>query len=134
MLYHEPKPERKPAPSPVQPAHGLSPAQLERLAMLAEEAGEIVQAVMKIMRHGYDQHHPDRPAADNRAELVRELGDLRTVRRMMIRAGDISGPAIDLSAEQKKARLMKYTHHQQGYLFEADRDAERRDELEAGDH
>ena len=31
----------------------LTPAETERLAILAEECGEVIQAVGKILRHGY---------------------------------------------------------------------------------
>lgn len=33
--------------------NGLSPAEVERLALLAEECGEVIQTVGKILRHGY---------------------------------------------------------------------------------
>ena len=31
----------------------LTPAQAERLAILIEECGEVIQAATKILRHGY---------------------------------------------------------------------------------
>ena len=39
----------------------LTPAEDERLAMLAEECAEVIQIVSKIQRHGYDSWHPDDP-------------------------------------------------------------------------
>ncbi len=44
----------------------LTPAEAERLAMLAEEAAEVIQIVGKILRHGYASYHPDDliPVAD----------------------------------------------------------------------
>src|SRR5579872_899269 len=38
----------------------LTPAQIERLALLAEECGEVMQAVSKILRHGYESRNPFR--------------------------------------------------------------------------
>jgi len=38
--------------------NGLSPAEAERLALLAEECGEVVQAVCKVLRHGYESTNP----------------------------------------------------------------------------
>ena len=41
----------------MRPFNQLDCAAAERLAVLAEEAGEVVQAVTKILRHGYDRVH-----------------------------------------------------------------------------
>lgn len=96
-------------------SNGLTPAEAERLAMLAEEAGEIVQAVAKILRHGYGSYHPDstNPDRDNRFDLDREVNDFAAVVDMMARAGDgigfdaaLIGPAT--------ARKLRYAHHQEG--------------------
>jgi len=38
--------------------NNLNPAELERLAILAEEAAEVVQIANKIIRHGYASYHP----------------------------------------------------------------------------
>ena len=56
--------------------NGLSPAEAERLAMLAEECGEVIHIVGKILRHGYDSYHPADPTVTNRDLLGRELTDL----------------------------------------------------------
>jgi hypothetical protein len=86
----------------------LTPAEAERLAMLSEEAAEIVHAVGKILRHGYDSCNPNMPmreSVDNRAALRREIDDLFAVVRAMERAGDF-GDAI-------WQRKLRYTHHQE---------------------
>lgn len=92
--------------------NNLSPAEAERLAMLSEEAAEIVQIVGKILRHGYESHHPSNPAVKNRELLDDELGDLMTVAKRMIGAGDIEGDfdLADHNAAWK--RKLRYTHHQ----------------------
>jgi hypothetical protein len=38
--------------------NGLTPAEAERLALLAEECGEVIQAIGKVLRHGYESRHP----------------------------------------------------------------------------
>lgn len=90
--------------------NGLTPAEAERLAMLAEEAGEIIQAVGKILRHGYSSYHPDDPEGpDNRDRLQREVDDLITVSKIMVLGRDITlGKTSDIT------RKLRYTHHQ-GY-------------------
>lgn len=55
----------------------LTPAQAEVLALLAEEAGELIQAIGKILRHGLESTHPANPGGPTNADaLVRELGDV----------------------------------------------------------
>lgn len=95
--------------------NGLSPAELERLAMLAEECGEVIQIVNKIIRHGYDLCHPARLHIDNRSMLAHELADLYAVARRMVHEKDISG-GWQLGAAEAKAweRKLQYAHHQQG--------------------
>lgn len=92
----------------------LTEAEIERLAMLAEEAGEIVQIVGKILRHGYDSRHPDDLSGpDNREMLERELGDLAAVQELMSRDKDVSLLQIDDMRRRKLGRIYNYTHHQE---------------------
>lgn len=86
----------------------MTPAQAERLTMLAEECAEVIHAVTKILRHGYDSHHPARPGWDNRQQLEAEVGDLAAVLAGMRAAGDIE---IDVSAADWTGKLT-FTHHQ----------------------
>ncbi|MDJ0712582.1 MAG: hypothetical protein QNJ14_19525 [Woeseiaceae bacterium] len=47
----------------------LDDHEAERLAILAEEAGELIQTIGKILRHGYDSYNPDCPSdGDNREQ------------------------------------------------------------------
>lgn len=93
----------------------LTPAQAERLAMLAEECGEVVLAVGKILRHGYESYHPNREDhLGNKGELELELGDIMAIVQMMEVAGDISTNAVHDRIATKKRRVMQYAHHQGG--------------------
>lgn len=96
------------------PFNRLSNAEAERLTMLAEEAGEIVQAVGKILRHGYASCHPDNENADrdNRADLEKEIGDLIGIALAMVKADDLQQSSIDAAAGLKWIRAKPYTHHQ----------------------
>ena len=98
------------APYPAPFDTGLTDAQRERLACLAEEAAEIVQAVGKILRHGYDSRYHD--GTTNTAALEREIGDLTYVVDCMSLAGDVDAGAIDAAREAKVPRFRKYTHYQ----------------------
>lgn len=98
--------------------NGLSPAQAERLAMLAEECGEVIQAVGKILRHGYDSYHPDQQGVaphlrfTNRQALGKELCDLMAVADAVIgrdTVPDHSQHEANLAWGQK----LRYAHHQE---------------------
>ena len=88
----------------------LTPAEAERLAVLAEEAGEIVQAVGKILRHGYDSCHPV-SGVSNRASLEWELGDFVVSMGMLANTHDVSVEAIEARAAVKDKQIAKYLHH-----------------------
>lgn len=89
----------------------LTPAEAERLAMLAEECGEIIQVVGKIMRHGYASHHPDNPAVTNKMLLGRELTDLLAVAASLCRDGVPEGSLFDQDRAWEKK--LRYAHHQE---------------------
>lgn len=99
--------------------NGLSPAEAERIAMLMEEAGEVVQACGKILRHGLESRHPD-GGPTNREALETELADLFFVRLVMEAARDVSAESVNkkvrlLAVSKKKER---FTHHQPaGFVF-----------------
>lgn len=88
----------------------MSPAELERLAWLAEECAEVIQAIGKIIRHGYESKDPTNPDHEgNRADLIRELSDVTAAVLLMDREGDITMNEILMKAQ---ARHGKYLHHQ----------------------
>ena len=104
-----------PAPPAMTPElfiNGLSPAQAERLAMLAEECGEVIQVIGKILRHGYASFHPDRPHVFNNELLARELTDLFAVANM-IHARDRVFFYGTEDLDRAWAKKLRYAHHQE---------------------
>ena len=90
----------------------LTPAEAERLAMLAEECGEVIQVIGKIMRHGYDSYHPADPTTTtNRALLGRELTDLYAVAASLSRDKVPEGSLFH--QDQAWDRKLRYAHHQE---------------------
>jgi hypothetical protein len=92
----------------------LTPAEAELLALLAEECGEVVQIVGKILRHGLNSFHPEEPSYCNRDLLQKELGHVQAAITMMedIRLVDIY---YVNDAENKKIMTVKqWLHHQDG--------------------
>jgi len=93
--------------------NGLTPKDAELLAMLSEEAAEIIQIKEKIMRHGFDSHHPaKRYGPNNRIELSREIGDLLGVYDRLVMLGIIDPHEVDIYRASKMDRAKPYLHHQ----------------------
>lgn len=88
--------------------------QIERLAFLAEEAAEVMQACMKIIRHGWvgiDTNVTPNRTYLNAKALERELGDLAAAVNLCIRGGEVSHAEIEILTEAKLAKLHLYLHH-----------------------
>lgn len=96
--------------------NGLTPAEAERLALLAEECGEVVQIIGKILRHGYESTHPE-GGPTNREALAREVGDIfAVVEFMRDQHDDLSDMSIEAAHLSKNNKLVgcgAYLHHQE---------------------
>ncbi len=91
----------------------MTEAERERLAMLAEECGEVIQMVGKILRHGYDSYHPnDSQKISNRELLIRELQDIEGVIYGMCINDDIDPPTCTAECETTWQKKLKWTYHQ----------------------
>lgn len=92
--------------------NGLSEEEIEQLAILSEECGEVIQAVGKILRHGFDSHDPlDPDKVTNRDKLETELGDIDCVLTVMGESGSVNIDKVKTAAVKKRPRLFKYAHH-----------------------
>jgi hypothetical protein len=90
----------------------LTPAETERLAMLAEEAAEIIQIVGKILRHGYDSYNPNNEKITNRDLLNQEIVDLMAVSEAMVNNNDILDQYSN-DIYRAWQRKLKWSHHQE---------------------
>lgn len=93
----------------------LTPAQAERLAILAEECGEVIQIIGKILRHGLESCHPVTGEV-NRTALVRELYDVKAA--MVLMGVDIPETMEDshwqqAAISQAISKKLIYSHHQE---------------------
>lgn len=92
----------------------LTPAETERLAILAEEMGECIQVIGKILRHGYDSRNPLMPLSEtNRENLMKELGDVELAIYLMAEARDIDRNCIDRARIEKGKNITPWLHHQE---------------------
>ena len=89
----------------------LTPAEAERLAMLAEECGEVIQIIGKILLHGYNSYHPDNVNVSNRDLLRNEIIDVSGIIERMFDVGDINDfDYYDM--KQSYEKKLRYSHHQ----------------------
>lgn len=80
----------------MQPFNKLSPAQAERLDFLAEECAEVIQAISKIKRHGYNSLH-----YDAKADLEKELGHVFAAATLLCNVEEINFDFISAIREDK---------------------------------
>ncbi len=73
----------------------------ELMTLMAEECGELVQACMKIQRHGLD---PQRVTA-----LIEEVGDVQCLIDLMQVHNVMTFEEVDERIEVKKAKLKQWS-------------------------
>ena len=103
-------------PAAEKPFNGLTPAEAERLALLAEEAGEMIQAIGKVLRHGYDRYNTLLPSTSpsnvsNRVSLERECADVLHAMKRLCEARDLDEETIHEREKIKALTVRKYLHH-----------------------
>jgi NTP pyrophosphatase (non-canonical NTP hydrolase) len=98
-------------------SHGaVSGPEAERLHLLQEECAEVIQAVSKVLRHGWDQRHPSRPSLSNRQDLEAEVGHLRFALGLLEQNLDVNSTAVHQSATRKGSTIAPFLHFPQGDL------------------
>jgi len=90
----------------------LDPEVAELLAILAEECGEVVQRVGKILRHGVSSVSPY-SGIDNKTSLEDEITDILAVADLLSRLGVIDWRRVNDSVAGKFERLARpgMLHH-----------------------
>lgn len=96
----------------------LTNAELERLAVLSEECGEVIQVIGKIIRHEYEAIGPEGEKYDNRKALEEEIGHINFMVWLMIENSDVKQKRIDYSTQQKSSTIWKYLRHQKRIKYE----------------
>lgn len=94
--------------------NNLTPEQLEALAILSEELGEVQQAIGKILRHGLDSVDPTIPVEKrftNAVSLGIELGDVVCAMGIVSDLGIVDRRIIDDRSKDKRAKIGRYLHH-----------------------
>lgn len=90
----------------------MDKSEMERLAILSEEMGEVQHLIGKILRFGYASTHPDTPLVTNKDRLTEEVGDMIGSLILMDIKGDLNYKELFEQATRKLKKLKKYTFHQ----------------------
>ena len=91
----------------------LTPAQDERLAKLSEECAEVIKAVSKIQRHGYESYNPDAiEKGSNKMRLEAEVADVYQAVNLLCDAFDINLFTINRLLSEQLSTPAPYMHHQ----------------------
>lgn len=92
----------------------LAPAEAELLALLAEECGECIQAIAKVLRHGYYSANPLLESGpQNYASLEKEMGDVRAAMILLCNSDSpVTKKAVHFNAEIKLENVGRWLHHQ----------------------
>lgn len=80
----------------------------EILSILQEECAEVIQAISKIFRFGFDAKHPDQDR-NNRERLEEELGDLQAMISLLLEKNIVSENNLMRAEVQKFAKLEKWS-------------------------
>jgi hypothetical protein len=96
-------------------SNGLTTAEIERLAVLAEELGSVSRVIGRILRHGYASTNPrcaQRHQISNRVSLQYGLGDVLCAISLLTDAGDLDAGRVTQGARHKAAQLRGVLQHQ----------------------
>jgi NTP pyrophosphatase (non-canonical NTP hydrolase) len=80
----------------------------EVMAILQEEAAEVIQAVSKCYRFGLDNYKPGKPKT-NRQHLEEEIGDLLAMIDILQKMDEISFNNIEAAREAKIDKLKQWS-------------------------
>ncbi len=81
----------------------------EALYILAEECGEVVQAVMKCLRHGMESCHPEH-STTNREKLEKEVADVQVLIAYLVRTEVLDPEKIREGRALKRESLKEYSN------------------------
>ncbi len=83
----------------------------EALIILAEECCEVGQIVAKIHRWGLESTNNGELPSSNRQELIKEMGDVMAMIRIVKEELDINDVEIENAVQNKLDKLKVYSRH-----------------------
>jgi len=89
--------------------HSLSHEAQEAIELVIEEASEVIKALTKIARFGFDASYPDGTA--NTVALEQELADFSLATDILVENTRVDRGNIRLAKIQKYARIVHHLHY-----------------------
>lgn len=86
-----------------------TPEEKEILNILLEECAEVIQAISKILRFGFESTHPNDPTYTNRTHLQEELGDLYCMMDILSQKSIVDHDLVISYATKKLSKLKRYS-------------------------
>jgi NTP pyrophosphatase (non-canonical NTP hydrolase) len=83
--------------------------QKEIMLIAQEECAEVVQAISKCFRFGFNEKHPSEEFT-NRQRLEEEVGDLLCMINMMMDNRIIDKLAVDFAIDAKSEKIRKWSN------------------------
>lgn len=81
----------------------------EIMSITQEECSEVIQAISKINRFGFDSRHPEK-TFNNREHLEEEVGDLLAMIDLLIINDIVSEDNINAARRKKFAKLRQWSN------------------------
>ena len=79
------------------------------MSIFQEESAEVIQAISKIFRFGYDSKHPDSNQT-NREHLAEEIGDLIAMVQLAIENEIVDWRDVEIAKDNKFKKLQKWSN------------------------
>lgn len=86
----------------------ISNKEHEIMSILQEESAEVVQAVSKIFRFGYESKHPDKDQT-NREHLAEEIGDTLAMIELLIKNEIVDWRDVEVAMNNKFKKLQQWS-------------------------
>lgn len=87
----------------------ITPSEAEICNILLEESAEVIQAVSKVFRFGWNSCHPNTPNFTNKEHLTEELGDLIAMVKILCDKKIIDENLLSRAIATKSIKLSKYS-------------------------
>jgi NTP pyrophosphatase (non-canonical NTP hydrolase) len=87
----------------------ISNKEQEIMSILQEESSEVIQAVSKIFRFGYESKHPDRDQT-NREHLAEEIGDALAMIQLCIENKIVNWEDVEVAKDKKFEKLQQWSN------------------------
>jgi NTP pyrophosphatase (non-canonical NTP hydrolase) len=87
----------------------MNSTQKEIMLIAQEECAEVVQAISKCFRFGFNEKHPDQEMT-NQQRLEEEVGDLLCMIQLMMDNRIVDKLSVDFAIDAKSEKIRKWSN------------------------